>query len=324
MTWNSQATQSLPAGSALPLVVEPRWQTDLLAFAREHFETVETALARHGAVLFRGFEVTGEGMLALLFQRLWTEPLAYVYRSTPRTAVAAGVYTATEYPAEQEIPLHNENAYQRDWPMRIGFHCVTPAQSGGETPLADVARVTGRVDAGLLAEFRERRVSYVRNYSDGFDLPWQTVFQTDSPGKVEEYCAAHDIQCVWTQDGLQTRQTCQGTATHPGTGRELWFNQAQLMHVSSLGPKLQADLLELFGEEGLPRNAYFGDGGRIPEQAIAHVTGAFEQEKVMFAWRKDDVLILDNMRVAHGRRPFAGPRRVLVSMASAFSAHHHG
>ena len=38
-------------------------------------------------------------------------------------------------------------------------------------------------------------------------------------------------------------------------------------------------------------------------------------EKIIFPWRDGDVLMLDNLLCAHGREPYAGKRRVLVSMA---------
>src|SRR6202007_875244 len=110
-----------------------------------------------------------------------------------------GVYSATEYPAELPIPLHNENSYQRDWPTRILFFCMYPADGGGgETPLARTANVTRRIDPALLARFRKRGVKYIRNYRPGLDLSWQTVFQSESKSEVEEYCRTHDIECNWT------------------------------------------------------------------------------------------------------------------------------
>jgi alpha-ketoglutarate-dependent taurine dioxygenase len=36
-------------------------------------------------------------------------------------------------------------------------------------------------------------------------------------------------------------------------------------------------------------------------------------------WSKGDVLMLDNITVAHGRQPFTGSRRILVAMADPSS-----
>ena len=66
--------------------------------------------------------------------------LDYSYRSTPRTLVNGKIYTSTEYPAEQFIPLHNEMSYARDWAMKIWFYCIKPAAKDGETPIADSRR----------------------------------------------------------------------------------------------------------------------------------------------------------------------------------------
>jgi alpha-ketoglutarate-dependent taurine dioxygenase len=38
-------------------------------------------------------------------------------------------------------------------------------------------------------------------------------------------------------------------------------------------------------------------------------------ETVSFAWQRGDILMLDNMLVAHGRNPYASPRKILVAMA---------
>lgn len=295
---------------------------DLLAAGREHQGALRELLDSHGALILRGFRVGDATALTTLLEDLWGRPLDYVYRSTPRTNVGAGLYTATEYPAALEIPLHCENAYQRDWPTRIGFHCVTPAGTGGQTPIADVERVTSRIDPGILREFEARQVRYVRNYSDHVDLPWTTVFQTKDKAEVEQYCRSKDIAFEWVGGGLRTWQTCQGVLQHPDRGSTLWFNQAHLFHVSALGQEAAAEFIDLFGEEGLPRNAFFGDGEKIPADVLDNVRAAFEQEKIVFDWQKDDILLLDNMRFAHGRLAFSGSRRVLVGMAAPFSARH--
>jgi hypothetical protein len=45
----------------------------------------------------------------------------------------------------------------------------------------------------------------------------------------------------------------------------------------------------------------------------------YRQETIMFPWRKGDLLMVDNMLVAHGRAPYSGTRRIVVGMAEPFS-----
>jgi alpha-ketoglutarate-dependent taurine dioxygenase len=308
------------AASRLPLVVQADANADLRVHCDRHAEEIQRSLLEHGAVLLRGFTVN-RAAFSELVERLWGARLDYTYRSTPRSAVADKVYTATLYPANRSIPLHCEEAYQTDWPLKIAFYCEQAATLGGETPLADMMAVTRRLDPALLARFRERGVQYVRTYAAGIDLPWTEVFQTHSRVEVERYCAVHDIEFSWRADGsLQTRQRCQGTARHPQLGLELFFNQAHLFHISSLGTELEAATLAALGESNLPRNAYFGDGAPIPRADLEAVRAALRRETVVFSWRNADVLLLDNMQVAHGRSPFKGARSVLVAMSQPYSA----
>ena len=158
---------------------------------------------------------------------------------------------------------------------------------------------------------------YIRNYFDGIDLPWTDVFQTNSPAEVERFCLKHDIRFNWGRDGaLHTAQICQGTALHPDSGEELWFNQAHLFHTSSLGVGVARDMIEAFGVEGLPRNAVYGDGGEIADEDLKTIRSSFARERIIFRWEKDDILLLDNMRVAHGRLRYSGQRSVLVAMGN--------
>jgi len=311
------------AHESLPRIVHaPEPALSLLDWARDRQGDLDDWLTASGAVLLRGFAVgAAAGFRAFVDAVSRQGALEYQYQSTPRTAVGGGVYTATEYPASQTIPLHNECAYQRTWPMRLFFLCVTPAAIGGETPIANTARITARIDAGIRERFRRLGVLYVRNYRKNLDVPWQTVFQTTDRTEVAQFCAQEGIELEWRpNDGLRTKQVCQGLATHPRTGQEIWMNQAHLFHVSNLEPRVCASLLRICAEDELPRNTYYGDGTPIEPDVLEHVRAAFRAEEVAFPWQAEDVLVVDNMLVSHGRRPFSGERRVLVAMSQAYSS----
>jgi len=300
----------------------PEQGLDLANWSFEHSDQLEILAVRHPVILLRGFDLGGEAGFGRVRDILVPKPTRYVYRSTPRSTVTEGVMTATEYPASEEIPQHCENAYQRDWPMRLLFCCLVPPETGGQTSVSDVAKVTARLDETDLDLVEERGIRYIRNYHTGFDLDWRTVFQTENASEVEDFCARNDISFEWMKDGhLRTSQVCQGTARHPASAERLWFNQAHLFHPSALGHEMMEDMLNIFGAEGLPRDARLGDGSSIPLRTLDNARAAFAAETREFDWCAGDVMIVDNMRAAHGRRPFTGERRVLVSMGPLFSAH---
>ena len=321
MTDERVRAEPLFDGDGFAVVVEaPDAGIDLAAWLSEHRAAVERLAADHPVVLLRGFAVSDEADFAAARDRLIERPAAYLYRSTPRTSVADGIMTATEYPANQEILLHCENAYQRSWPGRLVFCCLLPAETGGQTPVCDMRRVTARIGETAVDEIARRGVRYIRNYHAGFDLDWTTVFQTDDRAAVDAFCAEQGIECAWLDDGRpRTAQVCQGTATHPATGARVWFNQAHLFHPSALGAEAMEDLLDIFGEDDLPRDARYGDGEAFAPALLDAVREAFALEARQFDWRGGDVMIVDNMLAAHGRRPFTGPRRVLVSMGHPLS-----
>ena len=163
---------------------------------------------------------------------------------------------------------------------------------------------------------------YIRNYSEEADLPWTEVFQTDDRARVEEFCREAGIEFTW-KDGnrLRTRQTCQAVARHPANGKMLWFNQAHLFHVSSLDPETRQAMVSLFGEDGLPRDARFGDGDEIPLEDLEEIRKAYHAEQILFPWEEGDVLLLDNMAVTHGRTPYRGERKIRVGMSDPVGQH---
>jgi alpha-ketoglutarate-dependent taurine dioxygenase len=308
---------ALAADQPLPLVVTPVVSgLDPTAWAADNAALIESHLLGSGALLFRGFDLRTADDFGRFVGAISGAPLEYRERSSPRSAVGDRIYTSTDYPAEQTIFPHNEHSYATTFPLKLYFYCERPAAQGGETPLADCRRVLRRLAPRTRERFIEKRWMYVRNFGDGFGLPWQTVFQTADKAAVEAYCRAGAIQVEWKQgDRLRTRQVRPAIIRHPRTGEPAWFNHATFFHLSTLPPAVQAELLAGFGEADLPNNTYYGDGSPIEPEVLDELRAAYLNESVSFAWEAGDVVLLDNIATAHARNGYAGARKILFAMA---------
>lgn len=308
-------TAPLIPGYSIPLVVQPAVaNVNLADWARGNHEVVETMLHRHGALLFRGFETETVEKFEQFAQSICPD-LFGEYGDLPREGVAGKVYGSTPYPSDKAILPHNESSHLHRWPLRIFFYCVKAAQEGGETPIIDCQKLYQILNPEIRERLSQKRLMYVRNYTDGLDVSWQSFFRTESRADVEEYCKAASIDFEWREgDVLQTRQIRPAVANHPKTGNAVFFNQLQLHHVSCLEPDVRDSLRATFREEDFPRNVYYGDGSPIEEDIIEEIREASRQSEIRFPWQPGDILMLDNMLAAHGRSPYKGQRKIVVAM----------
>ncbi len=53
----------------------------------------------------------------------------------------------------------------------------------------------------------------------------------------------------------------------------------------------------------------------VYNEVMETIRDAYRRESCTFRWQAGDVLLLDNMLVAHSRRRYEGPREVTVAMA---------
>ena len=314
-------TGTLADGQTLPFVFQPAVEgVDLCVWAQNNREYVEAELLKHGAILFRGFPVNHVSGFEQFIRAVSNQPMEYRERSSPRSQVGNKVYTSTDYPASQSIFPHNEHSYSRTFPMKLFFCCMKPAAEGGATPIGDCRKILNRISPESRERFVEKKWMYVRNFGDGFGLSWETVFQTKERDEVEEYCRQSDIECEWKPGNrLRTRQVRPAIAKHPQTGELVWFNHAAFFHVTTLEPTMRDALLKEFQIEDLPNNTFYGDGAPIEDDVLEEIRQAYRAEMVSFEWQQGDILMLNNMLVAHARAPFTGERSVLVGMSDPFT-----
>ena len=311
---------TLPQGGELPLVLEPgTGDVDLGSWLEANQEFVSSRLLKHGAILFRGFaETTTSG-----FERVAAAVCKDLYNENgehPRESVSGNVYTPVFYPPDQKLLWHNENSFNHTWPGKILFCSVQPAQKGGETPIVDSRKVFDAIPAKVRERFLEKGVMYVRNYGTGVGLDWQTVFRTSDRHEVEARCRKSYLDFEWKSDGgLRTRAVRPAAICHESTGEWSWFNQAQHWHISCLPAATRESIVTLFREEDYPRHCYYGDGSPIADEDMAVIFDTYSPFEIAFPWQKGDIMLLDNVLVAHARNAFTGPRKLLVALGDLHS-----
>lgn len=310
----------LDARTSLPIVMHPEYEgVDLVSWTKQNRDTIESRLRKYGGMLFRGFDTRSLSSFEQFAEAIAPSLMSYGERSSPRHALSGNIYTSTDHPADQQILLHNEQSYTLNWPMKIWFFCLQPAHEGGGTPIADSRRIFRRLPSSLVEKFVQKQVMYVRNYGDMLGLPWQEAFQTDDKRVVEEHCRRDSIEFEWKDENrLRTKQIRPAVRTHPRTGESVWFNHAAFFNVHSLDTAARQSLRSGIDDMDLPFNTFYGDGSLIEPSVIEQIYDTYRQEQVVFEWQAGDILMLDNMLVAHGREPFVAPRQIAVAMAEPF------
>jgi alpha-ketoglutarate-dependent taurine dioxygenase len=271
-------------------------------------------LLQEKALLFRGFKLSAEmyddACAALLPNRL-----PYVHGNSPRTKVGRNIYTSTEYPAGETIWMHSEMSYSHTWPSRILFICDRASGTGGATPVVDTQLWLQSIDDRVREAFAAG-LRYTQNMHAGRGLgkSWQVTFETDDRRAVEEWLEGAAADWAWKPDGgLRLSQVRPATLRHPVAGTQHWFNQADQFHVSGMGE--DAATMAAVMPDILPQSVNFADGSPIPEDFIRHIKETGLSLSCETDWQVGDVLLIDNVAVAHGRRPFTGDRRILVAMS---------
>jgi len=278
-------------------------------------DRVRSVVTEQGAMRIRGLELRDAAEAEAVFRQLgdlMTETEAFA----PRTRYAPGVYSATKWPPNQPMCVHHELSYASEVPSLMLFACLVAPTNGGATPLADGAAVLGALPRDLVERFERQGWLLVRNYNDDIGATVADVFGTNDRGAVERYCRANAIDFEWRDGGgLRTRQRRTAVVRHPLTGRRCWFNQIAFLNEWTLAPDVREYLVDVYGPEALPFNTRFGNGDPIGPDIVEAINDVYEAHTVREPWQAGDLLVADNIRTAHGREPFEGPREIVVALA---------
>lgn len=286
------------------------------SWVAEHRDALRATVTRHGSLLVRGLELRTPAEVDAVIRRLAGSLMTEKEAFASREIHSEGVYSSTKWPQNQPMCMHHELSYRLEFPGLMFFACLTAPTEGGVTGVADAPTMLDALPSELVQRFERDGWMLTRSYNGEIGASFAEAFGTEDPAAIEQYCRANAIEFAWQPDGeLRTRQRRSAVVRHPVTGQRCWFNQIAFLNEWTLAPEVREFLVDVYGAEGLPFNTCFGNGDPISADIVDLLNATYEAHTAREPWQAGDLLLVDNIRTAHSRDPYSGPREVLAAMA---------
>ena len=287
-------------------------------WATEQRDALRAAVTEHGSLLVRGLGLRDETEVEAVVRRLATGLMTEKEAFASRETYSGDLYSSTKWPQNQQMCMHHELSYRTEFPGLMFFACLVAPTEGGATAVADAPTVLEALPAELAQRFEREGWMLTRSYNDEIGATFAEAFGTEDRATIETYCRANAIEFAWRPDGgLRTRQRRSAVVRHPVTGQRCWFNQIAFLNEWTLAAEVREFLVDVYGEDGLPFNTRYGNGDPIGPDVVDLLNAVYEASTARGSWQAGDLLLVDNIRTAHSREPYSGPREVLVAMADA-------
>ncbi len=220
-------------------------------------------------------------------------------------------------PPEQPIPFHHELAQTPNPPRYIFFYCDVPPSQGGQTPIIDstaVYRYAKEQHPQFMEQLQTHGARYIRTLppKDDPNSPigrsYQNTWNVQTPQQLEERLSKIDgCSWQWLDDG-SVRITTEAVPALRLVTTDFLFQYAFANSI----------VAAYLGWQDSRNNRLealrFGNMDPMPHPVLEDIGAFMQQHRVMYSWKKGDIMALHNSLVMHSRNPFVGPRRVLASI----------
>jgi hypothetical protein len=216
--------------------------------------------------------------------------------------------------------LQHEQGQAVELPRVLVTGVLRAPDSGGEFLLGDTRAVLDRLPAAIAERARGAGWLLVRNFRPHFGLSWSAAYGVGDRDALAAVLADSAVGADWRDgDVLHTTQRRAAVLRHPVTGADCWVNQLAFFSAWSIEAAERQVLLGAFGPDGVPFTTAYGDG-ELPEADYRAILSAYDEVTVRVPAVAGDLLLLDNLLVAHGRRPYTGVRELAVAPAEPVRA----
>jgi alpha-ketoglutarate-dependent taurine dioxygenase len=324
----------------------------LREFLSSNSSQIVMDIATHGAVLLRGFDLRSpqdfeSAVLAIanfqgINECLMSEPGRDVVKGTRFV-----LHTNSLYRTGGSLYLggfHSENYYSPDVPSYISFFCEQASQLGGETGLVNTAKLFSDLPEAVKTKLTERAY---------WIIAWPLAKMASRYGvnaqQMEQFCLDSGLPIVTRQGQKYASMYKPCVIEHPLTKEHaLAFNYSVELLKSGLDRAIQRLFLPSYlSKEWLLHRLSWRfpvigvldkldvlsrDPGTVwrslfrtpfdvcvneifDKEAVGRLAMSIRNRYSSFKWRANDVLLVDNLKMAHGGMPGSGARtlRVLIT-----------
>ncbi|NQU62360.1 MAG: TauD/TfdA family dioxygenase [Rhodospirillales bacterium] len=244
-------------------------------------DLVEKVFKKHGAILFRGFDLD-VGIFTGLTQKYCTH--AAINDSPGRDVIDRENCIQTVNLDDVAFPLHPELSMVPWKPDVCWFGCLTPPESGGETVLCDGVKIVSKMSTKVLKAYKAKRLRYAQPAKTSELKFW---LKTEEPTDEQLKKMPPDCPFIFYKNyGVMIRAY-----------------ETPCLHKPMFTDKLAFGNFLLFSRY-LHRDKefpIFEDGSEVPDRLVEAVKKISDKITVPIEWQAKDVAMVDNTRFLHGR-----------------------
>ncbi|KAL2132254.1 hypothetical protein VTI74DRAFT_4049 [Chaetomium olivicolor] len=301
---------------------------------------IRSLLDQHGAIYFQDLNLQDAHQFSAFAHAFGFVAHEDIGNPVRRTVLAPNVATANEGPNTMPVYPHNEFGLSPHYPAYVFFYCISPPETGGETPINNSVVLLSHLrqkHPEFIEELEKKGVKYQLFHPNGPRDQTSSAGTTVLQAYGQHVLDSDDIETArqkieaeirrlptatweWLNRSetnllgdLRVWQVLPAIINHPRTGQPAFFNNIvsrflnALRNDTLLPPHLSRD------GEYLPP-CFYGDGSLIPREYLDSAVEFITQTRAMVTWKKGDVILIDNHAVQHAREPWTGNRKLLASL----------
>ena len=284
----------------------------------ESTEQLTSQLKEYGHILIRTGQPLDQDQIIKLIGGS-KKLMNYRYGNQERKQVPGSIYlNVTPWQQEMDILPHNELTYHTEFPQNVCFICKQPTEYGGETTIYDCQQAFANLSPSFQKEAIEKNIIFAKKYVQQRNHPkyssWQQMFdENTTTEEVIAHWTTFGYTCLLHQES-ENGEIIDIVETQIERPIAYNYNGNTCLHASIVGvaPYWYREIWQDKEPQVMLKSE---DGELYPEERVQEMEEAIKSARIFYNnLQENDVLLLDNPRIAHGRLPFRGDRVVGVLM----------